>query len=141
MFFLAACFASRGVFAELLYGSLCCTWTCLVFSSLCCSWTCLFCSSLCCPWTCLFYCSLCCTWAHLCVSSTVCTVPGDVCPTAQQLVLHLDESVQQQPLLCQKVVHSSLWCTWTVCPQEPVLHRNVSVCKSFCVHLRCLSTI
>ncbi len=59
----------------------------------------------------------------------------------QQFVLHLDVSVQQKPVLCQKMAYSSLWCTWTVCLQEPVLHRDVSVYKSFCVHLRCLSTI
>ena len=59
----------------------------------------------------------------------------------QQLVLHLDVYVQQQPVLCQKMAYSTLWCTWTVCLQEPVLHRDVSVYKSFCVHLRCLSNI
>jgi hypothetical protein len=59
----------------------------------------------------------------------------------QQLVIDLDVSVQQQPVLCQKMACSSLWCTWTVCLQEPVLHRDVSVYKSFCVHLRCLSNM
>jgi hypothetical protein len=54
VFVLAACSASWDVFAELLYGRLCCSWTCLVYSSLCCHWKCLFCSSLCCPWTCFF---------------------------------------------------------------------------------------
>jgi hypothetical protein len=58
----------------------------------------------------------------------------------QQLVLHLDVSVQQQPVLCQKMAYSSLWCTWTVCLQEPVLHRDMSAYRSFCVHLRCMST-
>ncbi len=107
-------------------------------------------------------------WAHLCVSSTVQqSVLSPEVSVLHQLVLYLDVSVQQQPVLCQKMAYSSLWCTWTVCLREPVLHRDVSAClqellcapevsvkymepvlhlcvsvyKSFCVHLRCLSTI
>ena len=50
----------------------------------------------------------------------------------QQLVLHLYPiPVQEQPVLCQKMAYSSLWCTWTVCLQEPVLHQDMSVYKSF----------
>ncbi len=80
------------------------------------------------------------SWAHLCVSSTVQqSVLSPEVSVLQQLVFHLDVSVQQQPVLCQKMAYSSLWCTWTACLQEPVLHRDVSVYKSFCVHLRCLS--
>ncbi len=141
VFVLTACSASRGVFA--LWQRLLYTWVCLVYSSLCCPWTCLFCSSLCCPWTCLFFCSLCCIWAHLCVSSTVQqSVLSPEVSVLQQLVLHLYPiPVQEQPVLCQKMAYSSLWCTWTVCLQEPVLHRDVSVYKSFCVHLRCLSSL
>ncbi len=81
-------------------------------------------------------------WAHLCVSPTVQqSVLSLEMSVLQQLVLHLDVSVQQQPVLCQKMCYSSLWCTWTVCLQKPVLHRDVSVYKSFCVHPRCLSTL
>ena len=81
-------------------------------------------------------------WAHLCVSSTVQqSVLSPEVSVLQQLVFHLDVSVQQQPVLCQKMAYSSLWCTWTVCLQKPALHRDVSVYKSFCVHLRCLSNI
>ncbi len=59
----------------------------------------------------------------------------------KQLVLHQDVSVQQQPVLCQKMAYSSLWCTWTVCLQELVLqHRDMSAYRCLCVHLRCLST-
>ncbi len=46
-----------------------------------------------------------------------------------------------QPVLWQKMAYSSLWCAWTVCLQEQVLHRDVSVYESFCVHLRCLSSV
>ncbi len=137
VFVLAARSSSHGVFAELLHGSLFCTWACLVYSSLCCHLTCLFCSSLCCPWTCLFYCNL--SWAYLCVPSTVQqSVDSVLSPEVsvlQQLVLHLDVSVQQQPVLCQKMAYSSLWCTWTVCLQEPVLQQDVSVYTSLCMHL------
>ncbi len=72
-------------------------------------------SSLYCPRSCLSCSSLCFTWTYLFNSSLCC--------------------------MCQKMAYSSLWCTWTVCLQEPVLHRDVSVYKSFCVHLRCLSNI
>jgi hypothetical protein len=81
-------------------------------------------------------------WAHLCVSPTVQqSVLSPEMSVLQQLVLHLDVSVQEQHVLCQKMCYSSLWCTWTVCLQKPVLHRYVSVYKSFRVHPRCLSTL
>jgi len=39
------------------------------------------------------------------------------------------------------MAYSSLWCTLNACLQVPVLHRDVSVYKSFCLHLRCLPTV
>jgi hypothetical protein len=106
-------------------------------------------------------------WAHLCVSSTVqqsVAVPGDVCPAAacispgricstaacavpedglQQLVVHLDCLSTRASAAPRRVCLQELLCAPEVSVKyiEPVLYLCVSAFKSFCVHLRCLSTI
>jgi hypothetical protein len=71
---------------------------------------------------CLFSGSLCCTWTCLCVCSTVQqSVLSKEVSGLRQLVLHLDVSVQQRPVLCPEVYgpqYSSLYCTWSVRLQE-----------------------
>jgi hypothetical protein len=96
------------------FGSLCCTWTCLVYSSLeapgrgystaaCAApaWTCHFYSSLYCPWTCLCVCS---TEQQSLLSQEMSGL--------QQLVLHQDVYLFNSSLCCVKksMVHSTAVC-------------------------------
>ena len=104
-------------------------------------------------------------WAHLCVSSTVqqsvlspemsaaaCASPGHICSTSacavpedglQQLVVHLDCLSARASAAPRRVCLQELLCDPEVSVKyiEPVLHLCVPVHKSFCVHLRGLSTI
>ncbi len=97
----------------------------------------------------VLYSSLYCLWTR------VCAVPGPVCVSVlqqsvllevsglQQLVLLLDMSFQQQPVLCQEVYGLQQLVLHLDClpKHEPLLHVNVYVYKSFFVRLVCLSTI
>jgi hypothetical protein len=116
----------------LFYGSLCCTWTCLIYSSrfyfldvssaACAALervsllhqsvlsidvsVCMFYSILHCPRRCLGCRSLRFTWTYLFKSSLCCAK--------------------------RYLAFKSLCCTCTNCLQEPVLHLDVFIYKSFC---------
>ncbi len=138
------------------YSSLWCSWKCMVNSSLCCSWTSLICRSLQGQWQFLSYSSLsvvsgrvcsiaafvmalevsglaqpvCCIWKSLCVCTYNSSLDCLGRCLAMQLLLHLDVSVRQQPMLCRGI-------RLTVACAEPILY--VSVNKSLrCTVLGCL---
>jgi len=103
-------------------------------------------------YVCLFYSTVACTVPGGVCPAVACASPGRLCSTAactvpedglQQLVVHLDCLSTRASAAPRRVCQQELlWAPEvSVKYMEPVLHLCVSVYKSFCVHLRCLSTV